>query len=106
MKTKVPNYTEAQEATIREAAATGPLNAAAAAALAETLGKTSRSVIAKIIRMGLPYATKEPTGKDGSPVEKKEAIVAEIASVVGLNLAGLEKAPKSVLQRLRDHVAA
>ena len=104
---KDPNYTEAQEAFIRaEATRLGTLNAAAAADIGEKLGKSSRSVIAKVIRMGLPYARKEPTSKDGSPVTKKGDLVSEIGAVVSGNLDGLEKAPKPALVALRDFVTA
>lgn len=63
-------------------------------------------MIAKIVRMGLPYATKQPTTKSGDPIEKKEGLVAEIALVVSGNLDGLEKAPKPALVALRNFVAA
>lgn len=102
---KDPNYTEAQESAIRAAAAEAPLNAERCAALATEFGKTARSVIAKAIRMNVPYARKEPTTKDGQPIEKKGDLVAEIAAVVGGNLDGLEKAPKPALVALRDHLA-
>ena len=101
---KDPNYSEAQEAFIRAEAANGPLNAASAARIGEALGKSSRSVIAKVIRMGLPYERKLPTSKTGEPVTKKETLVAEIGAVVSGNLDGLEKAPKAALIALRNFV--
>jgi hypothetical protein len=104
MKTpKVPNFSEAQEQRIRD---TAPHNADSAALLAEEFGKTPRSVIAKIIRMEVEYARKEPTSKTGEPVTNKSKLVEEIAAVVGGNLSGLEKAPKGVLTNLRNHLAA
>ena len=99
---KAPNYTAAQEQEIRDAA---PLNNDKAIALAAKFGKTPASVRAKAVRMGVEYARKQPTTKTGAPVEKKETIVAEIGEIVGLTLDGLEKAPKPVLQALRDFVA-
>lgn len=105
-KEKTPNYTEAQENAIRARAEAGPLNAAAAAELAEAMGKSPRSVIAKIVRMGLPYATKQPTTKTGEPVTKKDALVSQIAAVVEGNLDGLEKAPKPALYALARFVAS
>lgn len=107
-------YTASHEAAIRAAAANGPLNQAAAAALAvefnggKEAGKFStRGVVAKISRMeGVAYARKQPTTKTGGKVEQKDDLVAEIAAFVGTNLDGLDKAPKPVLQSLRDFLAA
>lgn len=104
-KQAVSKYSAAQEAAIR---AEPVLNQAVATRLAAEFGPkfTARSVIAKINRMGLPYERKQPVTKSGDPVERKEAIVAEIATLVGANLDGLDKAPKQALQVLRDHLAA
>lgn len=101
---KDPNYTEAQEAFIRAESLKGPLNADAAARIGEALGKSSRSVIAKVIRMQLPYERKVAVSKTGEPVTKKETLVAEIGAVVSGNLDGLEKAPKAALIALRNFV--
>ena len=101
MADKTPNYTPAQEAEIIAAA---PLNQAKAIALAEKFGKTARSVTAKAVRMGVAYERKQPTTKAGGKVERKDAIVAEISSLVSGNLDGLDKAPKAALQALRDFV--
>ena len=105
MKKSTSKYTPAMEAAIREAA---PLNQAKATDLAASFGAdfSARSVIAKAVRMEVPYERKVAVTKAGAPIERKEAIVAEIASMVGANLDGLEKAPKGALQALRDFVAA
>lgn len=107
-KKTASKYTAAQEQAIRDAAAAGPLNQAAAEALAASFGSphTTRGVVAKISRMGLPYARKVAVSKTGAPIEKKEDIVAEIAKMVSGNLEGLEKAPKPALQVLRDFLVA
>lgn len=105
-KEKVPNFSEAQEQRIRDAAAAGTLNAAVAATLADEFGKTPRSVIAKIVRMGLPYATKQRTTKTGEPIVSKTKLVEQIGAVVDGNLEGLEKAPKPALQALARFAAA
>lgn len=104
-KKTASKYTPAMEARIRE---TSPLNQAAAEALAAEFGNgfTARSVIAKITRMGLAYERKVATTKSGGKIESKEKIVAEIAEHVSGNLDGLDKAPKPVLQLLRDYLAA
>lgn len=100
MKTqKAPNFTSAQEQAIRDAA---PLNQSKSRELAEAFGKTERSVTAKAVRMGVAYERKAPVTKSGAPVERKEAIVAQIAQLVSGNLDGLDKAPKLALQAVRD----
>lgn len=104
-KAKEPNYTAAQELRIREASEDGPLNATVAAELAEEFGKSPRSVIAKITRMALPYATKTRVTKTGEPIVSKTKLVEQISAVVEGNLEGLEKAPKPALQALARFVA-
>lgn len=104
-KQAVSKYSAEQEARIR---AEAPLNQAKAEALAAEFGPkfSARSVIAKAVRMEVAYERKVAVTKTGAPVERKEAIVAEIASLVGANLEGLDKAPKGALQSLRDFLAA
>lgn len=104
-KDKVPNYTDAQVERIRALAAERGANAATAAILAEELGKTVRSVTAKMVRMDIGYAAKERTTKSGDPIVSKDDLVAEIGKVVEGNLAGLEKAPKAALQALARFAA-
>jgi hypothetical protein len=103
-KVVTPNYSEAQESRIRELASEndGRLNAELAASLAEEFGKTSRSVIAKIIRMNVAYDRKESTTKTGEPVTSKAKLVEQIGAVVAGNLDGLDKAPKAALRALAD----
>ena len=98
---KTPNYSPEQEQRIRDMA---PLNQAKATLLATEFGKSARSVTAKAVRMGVAYERKQPQTKTGAPVERKEAIVAQISEVVNANLDGLDKAPKQALQALRDFV--
>lgn len=105
-KEKVPNFSAAQEQRIRDAADEGTLNADVAATLATEFGKTSRSVIAKIVRMGLPYATKQRTTKSGDPIVSKAKLVEQIGAVVAGNLEGLDKAPKPALQALARFASA
>lgn len=104
-KKSASKYTAGMEARIREEA---PLNQAKATALAVEFGSafTARSVTAKAVRMGVAYERKQPTTKAGGKIEKKEELVAEIASVVAGNLDGLEKAPKPALQAIRDFLVA
>lgn len=96
------NYTEAQEA---ELMAAGVIDNAKALEFAAKFGKDVRSIRAKAVRMGI-YKAAEKVSKSGAPIERKEAIVADIAAIVGKNLDGLEKAPKQVLVLLRARLSA
>ena len=78
-------------------------NADVAQDIADQIGKSRRSVIAKIKSMGLPYAVKKPTRKDGSAVALKIDTVLAIAKALdmdALDLDGLTKAPRSALSAL------
>lgn len=101
-KEVVKNYTEAQEA---ELIAAGVIDNAKALEFAAKFGKDVRSVRAKAVRMGI-YKAAEKVSKTGGKIESKEAIVADIAAIVGKNLDGLEKAPKQVLIALRTRLSA
>lgn len=98
----VKNYTEAQEA---ELMAAGVIDNAKALEFADKFGKDVRSIRAKAVRMGI-YKAAEKVSKTGGKIESKEAIVSDIAAIVGKNLDGLEKAPKLVLQIIRSKLAA
>ena len=96
------NYTEAQEA---ELAAAGLIDNDLALEFAAKFGKDVRSVRAKAVRMGI-YKAKEKVSKTGGKIESKEAIVADIAALVGKSLDGLEKASKQSLIAIRAKLAA
>lgn len=101
-KEVIKNYTEAQEA---ELLAAGMIDNDAAIEFAAKFGKDVRSIRAKAVRMGI-YQKAAKVSKTGGKIESKEAIVADIAAIVGQNLDGLEKAPKLVLQTLRAKLSA
>lgn len=96
------NYTESQEA---ELLAAGIIDNAKALEFAAKFGKDVRSIRAKAVRMGI-YKAAEKVSKTGGKIESKEKIVEDIAEIVGKNLDGLEKAPKLVLQVLREKLSA
>lgn len=96
-------FTPAMEQEIRDAA---PLNQTVSQELARKFGLTEKSVTAKAVRMGVAYERKQATSKNGQPVQRKEAIVTEIETLVGASLDGLEKASKVALQRIRTALAA
>jgi hypothetical protein len=101
-KEAAKNYTEAQEA---ELMAAGLIDNDLALEFAAKFGKDVRSVRAKAVRMGI-YKSKERVSKTGGKIESKEAIVADIAQIVGRNLDGLEKASKQSLIAIRAKLAA
>jgi hypothetical protein len=75
-------------------------NKATATEIADKIGKSPRSVIAKIKSMGLSYTVQRPVRKDGSPVSRKADTVAAIAKALDMDLDdldGLTKAPRSAL---------
>jgi hypothetical protein len=96
------NYSDAQEA---ELMAAGIIDNAKALEFADKFGKDVRSIRAKAVRMGI-YKAAEKVSKTGGKIESKEQIAADISSLVGKSLEGLEKAPKLVLQILREKLSA
>lgn len=98
-------YTEAQEQRFTEVAEAngGLIDGALAEALADEMGKDVRSIRAKASRMGI-YKAKERQSVNGGKVESKLDIAEEIARIVGRNMEGMEKAPKTQLQNIRDHL--
>lgn len=102
MTKEVKNYSEAQEARMGEFMF---IDNDIAMELANEFQKDVRSVRAKAVRMGL-YKAKDKVSKTGGKIESKEAIVADIAAIVGQNLTGLEKASKQSLVAIRAKLAA
>jgi predicted peroxiredoxin len=91
------NYTPEMLAVIKGYDA---FNKATATEIAAKIGKSPRSVIAKIKSMGLSYTVQRPVRKDGSPVSRKAETVAAIAKALDMDLNdldGLAKAPRSAL---------
>ena len=92
-----PNYTPAMLAVINGYDA---FNKATATEIADKIGKSPRSVIAKIKSLGLPYTVQRPVRKDGSAITRKAETVAAIAKALDMDLNdldGLAKAPRSAL---------
>jgi hypothetical protein len=94
--TKAVNYTTEQTANAIAQYATG----ASIDAIATALGKSTRSVIAKLSREGV-YKAKEYKTKTGGTVIAKETFVELIANALNVDtekLGGLEKANKATLE--------
>ena len=76
-------------------------------ALAESYGKTTKSIIGKLSREGVYQKTTYTTKTGAKPITKVE-IVAQITDQLDLDsqsVAGLEKAPKAALVAVRDAVS-
>ena len=71
------------------------------AVLARQFQKTTRSIVAKLVREGV-YVAQPRTTKTGAPVVRKSEIVADIQAELGATagLPSLEKASKADLQNL------
>ena len=71
--------------------------------LAGEMGKSVRSVIAKLSREGV-YVAQPKVTKSGEPVVRKTELVVEIANHFGIALPTLVKASKADLQKLVDAI--
>jgi len=100
----VKNYTDEMVATMVDQYSASPTKATVEA-LAATFSKSTRSIIAKLSREGV-YVAQPKTTKAGDPVVRKADIVADIASVLGVELEAptLVKASKIDLLMLKEAV--
>lgn len=105
-KVKVVNYTPEQTARLIADYTANP-SKDTVAALATAFGKTTKSVVAKLVREGV-YKKAEKVAKDGSPVVHKNELVQKIADEIGVTsdkLDGLEAAPKNALKLILSALA-
>lgn len=72
-------------------------------AIAARINKSVRSVIAKLSSAGV-YQTPQRTTKTGDPIEKKDEMVTEICTMLGIEAMTLAKTGKQDLKRLRDAI--
>ena len=99
------NYTEKQVEHMIEAYTKTPTRETVEA-LAEDLDKSVKSIIGKLSREGVYKKTVYKTKTGESPETKKE-IVENLAGLLNLEyvqVAGLEKSPKSALKILREAI--
>lgn len=97
-KEKVVNYTAEQTAQMKADYAAG----VAVEKIAETLGKTAKSVVAKLSREGV-YKRKEYVTKTGEKPVKKDAHADAIGAVLKLSdgeIESLTKANKTALVKI------
>lgn len=92
------NYTDEQVAAMRNEYEANPTRETVEH-IAETLGKSVRSVIGKLSNEGI-YQKTERTTKNGKPVVTKAEWVNRIQELTNEELKGLEKAPKLTLEKL------
>lgn len=97
------NYTEAQVEFIVDEYSNNPTRETVEN-LADTLGKSVKSIIGKLSREGVYQKTEYLTKTGEKPVTKLE-IVENIEEVLGCKaLTGLEKAPKTTLKELENAI--
>ena len=97
------NYTEEMVSQMTEAYSANP-SRETVDELAQTFGKTTRSIIAKLSREGV-YIAQPRTTKSGEPVVAKAELVSAIEEHFGIELPTLVKAGKQDLQRLVDAIS-
>ncbi len=98
---KTLNYTPEQTAKMVEAYKAAP-TAETVEAIAKELGKSVRSIVAKLSREGV-YKKKEYTTKQGEKPVKKDELADKLAAVFGLTEAeadSLTKANKTALTKI------
>lgn len=104
MTEKTVNYTPEMTASMVEAYAAG----VTVEKIAEDMGKTVRSVVAKLSREGV-YRKKEYTSKSGDKPVRKDATADQIGAVVGLSegeIDSLTKANKTALLKILAKLTA
>ena len=104
--TRTPNYTdEMVDAMVAEYTANPTKDTVVS--LSREFNKTTRSIVAKLVREGV-YVAQPRTTKTGAPVVRKSEIVAEIQTELGATAGfpSLEKASKADLQNLLARIQA
>lgn len=101
--TRTPNYTDEMVDSMVSDYQDKPTKDTVAK-LASEFNKTTRSIVAKLVREGVYIAAPRVT-KTGAPVIRKAEIVARIQDALGVELLSLEKASKADLEMLAVHVA-
>lgn len=102
-KTVVVNYTAEQTAQVVAEYQAG----VSVEQIAETLGKTARSIIAKLSREGV-YQAKQYKSKTGEKVEKKDETADAIGAVLKMTepeIESLTKANKTALRKIWQALA-
>lgn len=104
---KAPNYTPEQVAIIESTYISMGETKEAVEKIADTLGKSTRSIIAKLSRMGL-YKKPVRVGKTGEVPQKKDVTADAIGAILRLTEAeteSLTKANKTALVKIFEALA-
>jgi predicted transcriptional regulator YheO len=96
--TRTPNYTDEMVNAMVADYQDNPTKDTVAK-LASEFNKSTRSIVAKLVREGVYVAAPRVT-KTGAPVIRKSEIVAQIQDALGIELLTLEKASKQDLEAL------
>ena len=96
--TRVPNYTDEMVNAMVADYQDNPTKDTVTR-LASEFNKSTRSIVAKLVREGVYVAAPRVT-KTGAPVIRKSEIVAQIQDALGVEFSTLEKASKADLERL------
>jgi hypothetical protein len=96
--TRVPNYTDEMVNAMVADYQDNPTKDTVTR-LASEFNKSTRSIVAKLVREGVYVAAPRVT-KTGAPVIRKSEIVAQIQDALGVEFSTLEKASKADLDRL------
>ena len=102
MTTENKNYTKEQEASMIAEYKMNPTRATVDV-IAEDLGKSVKSVIAKLVTLKV-YVKAVKTTKTGKPVIRKTALVEKINAHFGFAMPSLVKATKQDLQNMVDNL--
>jgi|TARA_R110000782_G_scaffold140886_1_gene233535 hypothetical protein len=96
--TRTPNYTDDMVNAMVADYQDNP-SKDTVAKLASEFNKSTRSIVAKLVREGVYQAAPRVT-KTGAPVVRKSEIVSQIQDQLGVELLTLEKASKQDLESL------
>jgi len=99
---KTPNYTEAMVETVT--AMYAELGNAGLEQIAQTIGRTKRSVISKLVREGVYVAPVKAAAQPRDTGPTKKEMLRELESL-SFNVEGLDNASKSAIQRMIDFVS-
>jgi hypothetical protein len=97
---RAKNYTDAMVEQMTAAYVENPTRETVEM-LASDMGKTVRSIIAKLSREGV-YVAQPKVTKTGEPVVRKAELVAQLNDMFGIEFPTLVKASKADLQKLVD----
>ena len=104
--TRTPNYTDEMVATLVDTYTNNPTKDTVVN-LAQEFNKSTRSIVAKLVREGV-YVAQPRVTKTGAPVIRKAELVAQLLGELGTSesLTTLEKASKADLETLLALVQA